>query len=841
MHSLFKLIVGGFLLSAGLGLASASTPIFLNEIHYDNVGADTREAFEVAGPAGTDLSGWSVVLYNGGNGTSYATYSLTGVIADSGNGFGFVAVNAPGLQNGAPDGLALVNSTGAIVQFLSYEGAFAATNGPAAGHTSTDIGVVEDGSDPVGYSLQLSGSGIAYEDFTWAADAPGTFGLINTAQSFSSGGTGGGAPPPTVSSCGQPAITLSAVQGSTDASPLNGQTVTVEAIVTAAYQGSDQLKGFFLQEEDADSDGNPATSEGIFVYDPGDAAHVGDQVRLTARVSEYNTLTELTSVTGFERCAVNQPLPTPGSLQLPVASLAVLEAVEGMRVAFSAPVYVAENYNLARYGQFYVSGSPRLSIPTNVVAPGAAANALAAQNALNRILVDDFSNVQNPAYIRYPAPGLTADNTLRTGTGIAQLIGVVDFAYGEYRVQPTVLPLTYVASNPRRDQPAPMPGARLLVGSFNVLNYFNGDGNGGGFPTSRGANTLEEFQRQSDKIANAISTMKADVLGLMELENDGFGSTSAIATLVGQVNLRDANNHYAYVNPGVAKIGTDEIAVGLIYRSDTVEPVGSPAILDSSNSPLGADGAPLFNDQKNRPMLTQTFRERATGAVFTVAVNHLKSKGSDCLDVNDPDIGDGQGNCNLTRTKAAEAIALWLKGHPTGQKTKNVLIIGDLNAYAKEDPITALKHAGYVDEVSRFGTPKERYSYVYKAESGYIDHALASVALSRQIVGTSYWHINADEPRALDYNEAFKTALQIQSLYSAQPYRSSDHDPVLVGLALAAPKAHRHRVSHHEHNGHFVMRHRNDRDHTDDDFDQPRAQRGPWLDDSLARGGDRSQ
>ncbi|WP_228350167.1 T9SS type A sorting domain-containing protein [Rhodocaloribacter litoris] len=164
----------------------AQTPVFINELHYDNDGTDTGEAVEIAGPAGTDLTGWSLVLYNGANGEAYATTNLTGPIPDVCDGFGVVVLSYPtnGIQNGAPDGLALVDDAGVVVQFLSYEGTFTAVDGPAAGMTSTDIGVAESGSTPVGHSLQLAGSGSVYEDFTWQAAAPNTFGACNTGQTF---------------------------------------------------------------------------------------------------------------------------------------------------------------------------------------------------------------------------------------------------------------------------------------------------------------------------------------------------------------------------------------------------------------------------------------------------------------------------------------------------------------------------------------------------------------------------------------------------------------------------------------------------------------------------------
>ena len=194
--------------------------------------------------------------------------------------------------------------------------------------------------------------------------------------------------------------------------------------------------------------------------------------------------------------------------------------------------------------------------------------------------------------------------------------------------------------NPRTAAPASV-GGTLKVASFNVLNYFNGDGLGGGFPTPRGADSASEFTRQRDKTIEAILTMDADVIGLMEIENDGFGAESAIADLVNSLNAVAGAGTYAYIDPGVPAIGADAIAVGFIYKPATVTPIGASAILDSSVDPQ-------FNDDKNRPALAQTFQENATGGRFTAVVNHLKSKGSSCDSIGDPNLNDGQGNCNLT-------------------------------------------------------------------------------------------------------------------------------------------------------------------------------------------------
>ena len=218
-------------------------------------------------------------------------------------------------------------------------------------------------------------------------------------------------------------------------------------------------------------------------------------------------------------------------------------------------------------------------------------------------------------------------------------------------------------------------------------------------------------------------------------------------------------------------------------------PVGPFAILDSSVDPL-------FIDTKNRPVLIQTFEEVATGERFTVAVNHLKSKGSSCADVGDPGLGDGSGNCNVTRTNAAIALANYLATDPTGSGDPDFLIIGDLNAYAMEDPIAALTGAGYTDLINAFGGPTA-YSFVFDGQLGYLDHALANASMLSQVTGVTEWHINADEVNLFDYNDEIEDAGEADferesaalPIYEANAFRSSDHDPLVVGLQLAAPVA----------------------------------------------------
>ncbi|HCE7029846.1 TPA: SpnA family nuclease, partial [Pseudomonas aeruginosa] len=574
------------------------------------------------------------------------------------------------------------------------------------------------------------------------------------------------------------------VQGAGAESPLVNQRVAIEGVVVGDFQNASELKGFYVQQEDATVDGDPATSEGIFVYDGGNGSDVklGDRVRVIGQVREFNGLTELVGPLQVSVLASGVALPTPAGISLPLASADALERYEGMRVLIRQTLTVNEVYNLGRYGEVLLSSGGRQMTPTNVVAPGEQAKAMQARNDLDRILLDDGRSGQNPDPIRYPAPELSAYNSLRVGDRTSAIDGVLDYSAGSYRIQPLQTPV-FEAANPRPAQPA--VEGRLRVASFNVLNYFNGDGKGGGFPTSRGANTAEEFQRQKAKIVAAILASKADIVGLMEIENDGYGEFSAIADLVNGLNASlPQGQRYAFVNPNRAKLGSDEIAVGLIYRGDKVRTYRSAAVLDSSVNPE-------FDDTRNRPTLAQTFQEITGGERLTIAVNHLKSKGSACD--GDPDIGDGQGNCNLTRARAAQALVDWLAGDPTDAGDPDYLIIGDLNSYAKEDPVNVIRGAGYTDLVARQAGAGKGYSYVFSGQSGYLDHALANASLARQVRGAVEWHINADEPRVLDYNVEFKTPRQQDSLYNAEPYRASDHDPVVIGIDLRRVAMKKHR------------------------------------------------
>ena len=735
-------------------------------------GAATTTCFEGAGPTAT-LSNTTAAIRKDGGAT------------DTDNNAGDFAVGAPTPRNSG--------ETGPTV----------ASTDPAAGATgvSRDANIAITFNEPVTasgtwYAISCTASG---PHAASATGGPVTF-TLNPETDFASSETctvtvtGSQVsdqdmldPPDTMGSnyvfsfqtadvftCGDPATKIHAIQGTEPASSMVGSSRTIEGVVVGDYQLTPaEFNGFYVQEETGDVDEHASTSEGIFVFGGGVDVNAGDVVRVRGIVSEFGGLTQLSSVNAVVVCPAGGSA-APASVSLPVASTNALEAFEGMLVTFSQTLTATEVFNLGRFGEISLSGVGRLYTPTAVTTPGAAASALAAQNNRSRIILDDGNNQQNIDPTRYPAGGLSASNTLRVGDTLPGLTGVLDFRFSNYRIQP-VGPISFTPANPRTSAPAAV-GGNLRVASFNVLNYFNGDGAGGGFPTARGATTPAEFARQRAKEISALKAMNADIVGLMEIENDA-PPNSAVEDLVAGLNEAMGAGTYAFIDTGV--IGTDEIRVALIYKPAAVTPVGAWKAITSAVDPR-------FIDTRNRPSLAQTFRQDSSGQKLTVVVNHLKSKGSACE--GDPDTGDGSGNCNGTRTAAAAALVDWLATDPTESGDPDFLFIGDLNAYTFETPITTFEAGGYTNLVRR-EHGLSAYSYVFNGESGYLDHALATSSLAGQVTGVTDWHINPDEPTVLDYNTEFKTANQVSTFYDAGPYRSSDHDPVVIGIHFNTPPA----------------------------------------------------
>lgn len=584
--------------------------------------------------------------------------------------------------------------------------------------------------------------------------------------------------PPPSEACGDPFTRIYAVQGSGPASPLVGSEVAVEGVVVGDFQDDDgdlfdtDLDGFYMQ--DASGDGDAATSDGIFVFAPGSTdVSVGDLVRVRGTVVEFSNLTEIGNVSLVLQCSTGHEVALT-MVSLPVNAINDFEPYEGMLVTFPQPLYISEYFNFDRFGEIVLT-TDRQFQPTAIFEPGAPdAAQLAQDNLLGRITLDDGRSAQNPNPAIHPNGDVfDLSNLFRGGDVLEDVTGVLDFRFDLYRLQPTQ-GADYTSANPRPVQPEDV-GGNLKIASFNVLNYFTTIDTGAFVcgpaqdQECRGADTPEEFTRQRDKIIAALSEINADVVGLIEIEN--HAGDIPTADLVSGLNDVLGAGTYDYIATGA--IGTDAIRVALIFKPATVTPVGAYAILDST-----VDSR--FLDDFNRPVLAQTFQDNVTGGVFTAAVNHLKSKGSDCNAVDDPDLGDGAGNCNLTRKAAAEALVDWLATDPTGSSDADFLIIGDLNSYDKEDPIDVLLAGGYTDLVHQF-EGESAYSFVFDGQLGYLDHALANLDLLGEITGLTTWHINADEADLIDYDTTFKQDAQ-DALFEPNAFRSSDHDPVIVGL-----------------------------------------------------------
>ncbi|MFL6233522.1 MAG: ExeM/NucH family extracellular endonuclease, partial [Thermoanaerobaculia bacterium] len=628
------------------------------------------------------------------------------------------------------------------------------------------------------------------------------------------------------------------VQGNGAATPIPGATVTVEGVVVANFQGANKLQGFFLEEEDADWDADPNTSEGIFIFCGGCPTPVaeGQRVKATGTVSEFSNMTEITASTAGSVVVtdVGNHLAevTPSPIDLPIVGVVddFYEAREGMKVTFVDTLTVSEYFELGRYGQIilYEGGRPRQFTEANP--PSVAGNAAQADNLSRRkVILDDDNNAQEwyltsstpagPAdglqYVYYPranggfSVGTQGTDFFRGGDLVNGLTGVLHWSFpgfgaNTWRIRPTAAnPAAFTVANPRPVTPPNVGGAIHAVG-MNLLNYFTtidttaststGPCAPSGTLDCRGADSVAELNRQRERASIVICTLNADIYGFAELENTT--PSASITDLLGAVNARCGGAHpYTFVNTG-GTLGTDAIRVQQIYRTGIVSPVGSPL----------SDLDPIHS----RPPTAQTYdvvdaANPAFGQRFTVIVNHFKSKGSSAGLPGDADIGDGAGASNATRTAQASRLLTWIASTVIpAAGDPDVLLLGDFNSYAKEDPINTLIAGGYTDLETLFHGAST-YSYLFDGQLGHLDYGFASSSLLPQVTDADAWHINADEVDLFDYNDevfdspgeaTFEEKPDGSALVPprvvfqpASPYRASDHDPVLVGLFLVADLA----------------------------------------------------
>ena len=772
-------------------------------------GSGFNKAIEIANgsDAAVSLDGYMLELYSNGSASATTVTDLTGLGSVPANDV-FVLRNSQASQG-------VVDRSDAVASAVNWNGDDAVVLRAPGGAVADSIGQV--GVDP---GSAWSANGVSTFNDTLCRLDDVTEGDTDPSDAFDPSAEWTAIGEDVFDGLGEPgceagepsdpvARFIHEIQGSGTELALPGPAI-VQAIVVGLFSDNDALDGFFAQEEDADADTDPLTSEGIFVFCRGScpaALAVGDQVTVVGEAEDFFGMTQI-DATGGGSVTVDSsanPLPTLTQLTLPAAGATdaegTFEAVEGMLVRFPDQLAVSEYFELARFGHLVLTLDARPFQFTHSNEPSVAGfEAFLADLATRRIFLDDDNNDQNDALgppdepYYHPIPGLSTGNRFRGGDTITGLTGVMHWSFAgaggtdAWRIRPVPdrFDYSFTPQNPRPPTPDDV-GGELKVSSFNVLNYFStiDDGTPICGPTGgqecRGADSAAELARQRDKIVSALGAIDADVVGVIEIENNALAS---LQDLVDGLNAELGAGSYELIDTGT--IGTDAIKVGLIYKPGTVEPLGPFAILDSTDDPR-------FLDTLNRPVLIQSFEELASGERFTVAVNHLKSKGSDCDDVGDPDAGDGQGNCNGTRTDAAMALVDHLATDPTASGDPDFLIIGDLNAYAMEDPVDAIEAAGYTDLVDTIAGPSS-YSFVFDGQLGYLDHALANGSLLPQVTGVTGWHVNADEVPVFDYNDdvedaseaSFERESSALTIFEPDPFRSSDHDPVIVGLDLSS-------------------------------------------------------
>ena len=575
------------------------------------------------------------------------------------------------------------------------------------------------------------------------------------------------------------------VQGSGTTSPLVGQVVEVEGIVVGSFFGTTAPDGFYLQEPDATWDSSPSTSEGIYVFDPGvTPPAVGTRIRVKGTVAEFGatgfTMTELTSPTK-QVCSTGNTF-TRTVISLPVTTAGDLEQYEGMAVQFNQQLVVVANFNLAAFDELGLAPQVLFDPTQN---PNQATWPVNTDlNNRSIVYLNDASSVSNTNLFPtlFPPGGLSASNTIRVGArlnydpqsqSVTPLQGVLDQRNSQYDLETPVSPTFDNTANPR--PVVPLVGGRFKVSSANVLNFFVTLG-------SRGAQTQTEFNNQKAKVIAELSGMNADIYGLSEVQNFDDGNTGTGTnhyTNIGVQSLADGLNAifgagtYAFIDTlplGMAN-GTDAIRCAIIYKVATVTPVGSPA--------------EFYENDTNRPTLAQTFQP-ATGAkanqqTFTVAVNHFRSKSSACGGASDDVF---QGNCNGLRLNMAMNVVNWLAMNPTSDPapaaTRKLLVIGDFNTYYGEDPIQYFVSHGYTNLINALIGPNA-YSYNFGLQNGYLDHAMVNSSFNPLVKNVAEWHINADEPAALEAIDS-STKPPASNYVAQDPYAASDHDPILIGL-----------------------------------------------------------
>ena len=599
---------------------------------------------------------------------------------------------------------------------------------------------------------------------------------------------------------------INAIQGASDISPLAGQTVKTVGVVTAVYStgGHD---GFYLQSPDTGGPLDMSThtaSDAIFAYGTAATASVaiGDYVSVIGQVTEYYNLTEISIASAADVVQLDDngiTAPIAATVALPETE-AARESLEGMLLAPQGDFTVTNNYTTNQYAEIgLAAGTTPLVNPTVTARPGTDAyTAAVAANAARAVTLDDgastnylYSDAKNTA-----VPYLSTTAPVRIGAAVTFTKPVIfDFRQRAWRFQPTealvaenadvVQPVTF--ENDRTEAPENV-GGDIRLATFNVLNYFSTTGDSltgcryyedrAGEPTTvsggclaRGAANADDFERQQAKIVAAINALDADVVSLEEIENSAaFGKNrdDALQNIVNALNADVGTNAWDYAaSPTVLPASEDVIRTAFIFKPATVELVGDSIILAESAA---------FNGRAREP-LAQAFRLVGDDASSFLAIaNHFKSKGSGSG--ADADMGDGQGASNATRVEQAEALVAFAAELKTETGIDRVFLTGDFNAYDLEDPLQVLLEAGYINQGAKSG----EYTYAFGGTVGSLDHVFASAEADATVNDVDVWNINSVESVALEYSRYNNN---LTDFYAPNAFRSSDHDPVVLGLNLA--------------------------------------------------------
>lgn len=782
----------------------------------------THDFVELYNPTNQTISldGWQVEYFSR-NGNSGGTTTLAGSIAPGGyfliqqagggNGEALPAPDATGnLAMAARQGSVQLRSPEGFSDTVGY-GSASITEGTPAPTLSNETSAQR--TDP---AVDTDKNGA---DFQVGAPTPQSSGGTVTLPGDTPGLEEPSDPPVVVEPT--TVISIAEIQGVGPSSPLESRTVTTEGVVTAVYPEGG-LNGFYIQTGGTGTQEQTAqdASHAVFVYMGGnrDFPEIGQSVRVTGTVGEHFSSTQLSQP---RITVLDTPLDpvVPVSLEKMPAGAEIREAYEGMLVQPTGAHTVTNNYELNTFGTLQLApGNDAYVQPSDVELPSTDPNSpiqqLATHQAEEIVNIDDArSNSRRYNYMNddnrmIPLPWITQDNgqnivPIRTGDA-------VDFAhpvvFAMHFDNWTYLPTQVVSGNTSGDQlpirwensrPAALaaidevPGD-LHVASFNVLNYFtslgadepgcagytdiNGNPVAANRCTVRGAYSQQAFEDQQKKIVAAINRMDVDVLGLEEIENtftvtgDQSRRDEALATLVNALNADAGTNRWAYVK-SPAKLGTNEdvIRVGFIYNPETVSPVGESEIIDDQ----------VYTGTARQP-LVQKFATVAGDNEFVAVVNHFKSKGS--VTRGDNDKGDGQGNNANVRTEQARALISGLEA--LHDSTIPTFILGDLNAYSREDAVRVIENAGYTNLARTYDAG---HSYQFSGRLGSLDHALANDAALELVDGATVWNINADESIAFEYSRRnYNVVDYYQDDAENIVFRASDHDPIKVGFSFAS-------------------------------------------------------